>query len=523
MAHSGEEYDVIIISKGPAGREAAKKAARMGKTALLLKLNPGSVASVMCSSSQQGSSQGPREGVEAQLIRLEENNDWSPKLLYERVKAETQHSVYILQAQEQSEKSNLLFKETEEAPQSDQVPDPRLSFESGSSPMLKPKGKGTETPPSQQGKWTESGEEFPSGEPTEKKEGAEPAPPEPAPQDDHPDPVPGERETSTREKKSHPPFHQTERKSSSEPVFREREKRLRKKLARNRHSTPASPTEPIHQPSSPDRSTEPAVRKEPPSSVAEPPTKKGSNNIRSRRQPDDETRSPLESGPLSGKTPPGKHPALSVIPMEQKMKRRKFSRQRDLLQGQDRKNTSHPEKEPDIPGHRVWDSKERKDHTPDSRKEESPNRPQQLTYEPFQGNKNRPASGKGWNREFIDSNQANFRRREGDSSQRGPLQGRRRKTEESASLPFARHQRTTEDDTSSDFAPSFKQEAARNVLKNSGQSDALKKDDISIEDPFGQSYDEFLGPFSTENSQDEQLEKRKLALRGLHNLINNLG
>lgn len=58
MTYSGEDYDVIVIGKGHAGKEAAKKAARMGKTALLLKLNPGSIASVMCSSSQQGSPGG---------------------------------------------------------------------------------------------------------------------------------------------------------------------------------------------------------------------------------------------------------------------------------------------------------------------------------------------------------------------------------------------------------------------------------------------------------------------------------
>ncbi|EGK10157.1 small heat shock protein C2 [Desmospora sp. 8437] len=58
-------------------------------------------------------------------------------------------------------------------------------------------------------------------------------------------------------------------------------------------------------------------------------------------------------------------------------------------------------------------------------------------------------------------------------------------------------------------------------MKNS--NDGLKKDELDISDPFGQSYDEFLTPFSGGNPQDEQLEKRKLALRGLHNLINNLG
>lgn len=57
---------------------------------------------------------------------------------------------------------------------------------------------------------------------------------------------------------------------------------------------------------------------------------------------------------------------------------------------------------------------------------------------------------------------------------------------------------------------------------------SLKRDDIEFEDAYGgyNSWEEFLTPFS-QNSRKRQemdkVEKRKIALRGLHNLINNLG
>jgi hypothetical protein len=63
---------------------------------------------------------------------------------------------------------------------------------------------------------------------------------------------------------------------------------------------------------------------------------------------------------------------------------------------------------------------------------------------------------------------------------------------------------------------------------SSGNQDTLKKDDIELEDAYGgyNSWEEFLTPFSegTRKRQElDKVEKRKIALRGLHNLINNLG
>lgn len=90
---------------------------------------------------------------------------------------------------------------------------------------------------------------------------------------------------------------------------------------------------------------------------------------------------------------------------------------------------------------------------------------------------------------------------------------------ESPKTPLPRSQRNGQQ-------PFMNQEAARHILRNtsrpSSQEQGLKRDNIDIEDPYGQSYEDFMEPFRS-SSPDHQLEKRKLALRGLHNLINNLG
>lgn len=65
-------------------------------------------------------------------------------------------------------------------------------------------------------------------------------------------------------------------------------------------------------------------------------------------------------------------------------------------------------------------------------------------------------------------------------------------------------------------------------VKEKVKENNLKRDDIELEDAYGgySSWEEFLTPFS-QNSRKRQeidkIEKRKIALRGLHNLINNLG
>ncbi|MCS1352691.1 hypothetical protein [Mechercharimyces sp. CAU 1602] len=54
------------------------------------------------------------------------------------------------------------------------------------------------------------------------------------------------------------------------------------------------------------------------------------------------------------------------------------------------------------------------------------------------------------------------------------------------------------------------------------QESSLKRDSIEVEDPFGyNAHEDYSDPFDRESSMSQ--EKRKVALRGLHSLINNLG
>lgn|GEM_PF-6884839 len=64
-------------------------------------------------------------------------------------------------------------------------------------------------------------------------------------------------------------------------------------------------------------------------------------------------------------------------------------------------------------------------------------------------------------------------------------------------------------------------------MQEDSVSDSLKKDDIEFEEPYGgyNSLEDFFPPYSKNRKRQEmdEIEKRKIALRGLHNLINNLG
>lgn len=102
-------------------------------------------------------------------------------------------------------------------------------------------------------------------------------------------------------------------------------------------------------------------------------------------------------------------------------------------------------------------------------------------------------------------------------------------------LPFDHSSFSFDDDLSAEFDMQdnmydedllYGEEADFDSPSNN-QNNGLKSDEIEFEDAYGyNSWEEFLTPFS-QNSRKRQemdkIEKRKLALRGLHNLINNLG
>jgi hypothetical protein len=73
-----------------------------------------------------------------------------------------------------------------------------------------------------------------------------------------------------------------------------------------------------------------------------------------------------------------------------------------------------------------------------------------------------------------------------------------------------------------------KQTEETTVENNELSADNLKIDNIEFEEPYGyNSFEDFFPSFSSSNDRKRQeldkIEKRKIALRGLHNLINNLG
>ncbi|MFD1397648.1 FAD-dependent oxidoreductase [Kroppenstedtia eburnea] len=510
MTYSGEDYDVIVIGKGHAGKEAAKKAARMGKTALLLKLNPGSIASVMCSSSQQGSPGGIPSGIEAQLVRLEDESNWSPRLKFEKLDSGSHHSVYILQVPEMDPEKQLLYGSDEEESAPPEIEAVDISAETGSpGQSVEPFAETKEIP-----------DNAPASDPSPYRWERKSSHPEPEPEEDT---VLHQREIYNRKRLLHrqsppvdrelptagPPSGQGEK--SREPVFRERDKDLRKKLVQDRRS-------PVDQ-------THPGLRDLPSSPPIHGKQTGESPATEAHPLPDAKESHP---GPFTHVQQPGQRPAKrtssSVIPMEQgRIKYRKAGRQKEpfrLIGKEKQTPPTSPSPEPSSPDSSlVWE-------------ERNPQREQTLTYEPFQEMKEKgPLSRPSMN---PTREKAGTRREGGPPSSPatpGPLQGQSRKSpptvkrEDQGMMPQPQRTAPTppprreDPKTGSHFH--LNQEAARNVLKNS--NDGLKKDELDISDPFGQSYDEFLTPFSGGNPQDEQLEKRKLALRGLHNLINNLG
>ncbi|GGA46614.1 hypothetical protein GCM10007416_19710 [Kroppenstedtia guangzhouensis] len=505
MTYSGEDYDVIVIGKGHAGKEAAKKAARMGKTALLLKLNPGSIASVMCSSSQQESPEGIPSGIDAQLVSLEDKSNWSPKLKFEKLDSISHHSVYILQVPEVSQEEISLYGKS--LPNEDEPVQPAIEVVDIAAE--------SDSPDQSMEPFEETRDNVSASDYSLYRQDDNSSPSEPEPEEDS---VLHQREIYNRKRLLHrqsPLVYQDQsttgipsgpEEKSREPVFREREKDLRKKLVQDRRS-------PMDQ-------THPGLRDLPSSPSFH--GKRTGESLATEELPLPDAKESHPKPFTQTSRGPGKRTSSSVIPMEQgRMKYRKSSRQKEpfrFVSKEKRAPSSSSNLEPtSSDSSLVWE-------------ESISHREQTLTYEPFQEMKEKGP---------LSRHSASTRRKSGNHRgghpfsppTPGPLQSQSRKSPPTAKredhgmisqqqqMAPASPPRREEPKTGSHFH--LNQEVARNVLKNS--NDGLKKDELDISDPFGQSYDEFFTPFSGGNLQDEQLEKRKLALRGLHNLINNLG
>ncbi|MDR6225373.1 hypothetical protein [Desmospora profundinema] len=506
MAKTGGDYDLIVISKDQAGLEAAKEAVRLGKTALILKLNPGAIASVMCSTSNGSPGGLEQEGVEAdRLLMVEDRETGTLSFRMERLDVDTRHSVYIFQS-EQEEPSAV---------------NPTREFEPGPTPSLPPVEESASL--EEENELIDSDYERTSGygftsytysERDQLKETLR------------------DRHIHARRKLLYRPFSggrkEKPERSTDKPIFREREMDFRKRMTREyrKPSVKEMESRPTQTPSA-KMSPKPRFQPSSPSARTEEPQKRQTGNT-AEPPVSKERRQPFSS---------------SVIPMDQ-------SRWKRSARKKEKKEEPKKTPSPNIPGSMVWEANgdvpkadrrhaeevetSSKDHR-ENRKRSSPSPPSNV-YQPFQRPKETPSRTQG---PLRSSGEAPFTRKDRTTSnnrdlpatsgygqdwsgreQTGPLSRKQARKEET------RPERESSSPPKRDGQQSFmNQEAARHILRNttqSSQEQGLKRDSIDIEDPYGQSYEDFMEPFHG-SSQDQQLEKRKLALRGLHNLINNLG
>lgn len=592
MAYSGGDYDMIIISNGQAGRETAEEAARMGKSALLIKLNPGSIASVMCSStSVHESPHGqPMGELKAQLVQpVKDPEHEHQEIQITPISTESQHSVYILQGThfespptkwntpEVQETPDTKNSETESDHESSSPPSKeeishRESFtQQRSSTMAKP----VQTEDYSASHDRVNGEqEHPWG--LMDKRGQEDriaADHNGSAQDEAHSPSSAhpllrEREMRNRRKMTQrqqqlPPLKSRMTEESSLPAkdesqeslsqlpFREREIEQRRKLTRGKRmafpssQSPSHPSleEAHHQENTP--APEPEIHQEPPKQVVFPFQRKSDSSI-----PTDHRMQRRRPGRMRQQET--LRPASKPEGIIHAKNSDRTTKDTGSTVWEGKKDTHYaPEKEEHIQQHhsREWDSKE---NDSDS------------MYEPFQHSKSpfdqkseelqqdqpskATAKREVQEEDHHESLTPRQRRREPDSAQArdktGPQKTQRRfigklvkrtkpvkpqalEPQESPQeaqekmQPFSQQPKPVPRDPS----PFSEQEAARHVLRNSMTSDTFKRDTFDVEDTFGQSYEDFMGPFGSYSysPEKEQLERRKLALRGLHNLINNLG
>lgn len=490
MANTGGDYDLIVITKGQEGIEAAKEAARLGKTALILNLNPGSIASVMCSTSLNGFPGSSEQiGVEAERLSLIEDRERGVLSFHiQRMETDARHSVFILQGE----------------PEDTHTPEQSAHQSSNSTPS-----------------------------PSETEESSFSA----------------EETATTYQPSANVPDHDSYDSDQMKEILRERELQVRRKLLQ-RPSLNNRKTKPGPSPSQKTdyHNQEPESRKEMARKYRQPGNKMKDDRLENTSSREF-SKSPQQSFPTTRNSKSFK----TTKPFEQNTQRR-----RAIIPNQNHKN-KQPSHEENLvrpasnppqtnPQPRVWEGngkesvkekrqlQEKQQHAisePRKNRKDSSSSLSMNSYQPFQRAKgtpsNKPESVRG-------SKEAPFTRKErmapnkdpfpssygqgwsNRKSTAGPLSGDKKKNEKPQQTTVSP---TPFESNRGGHQPFMNQEAARNVLRNSSQESGLKQDHIEFEDPYGQSYEEFMEPFH--NEQDKQLERRKLALRGLHNLINNLG
>jgi hypothetical protein len=518
MTKAGKQFDFIIISNGPDGNDIARQIQQSGKSVWVLHLEPGTTASVLCSSPIVRN----RPGHHVEEWSQDDTAPSSRGVLTQCLSQEGPHAVYLLQA-------------------------PMTEAPVNTGPYLTASDSGTVR-----------SKKLP--------------------------PFLLEREIQQRKRLIHRPHildrtvktEETQRKpvveegkaAQDQPIFRERELKLRKRLTRGLRRTqvtPAAFNPPVTEPPLPPDETALWSMSETVDSLDSPEETTSFSldqsellgaEAASGMETDPETPEEEESLPTEGEaTASAETPdrsqedeeqpvyPKSVIPMNhgrvrnrrspRKKDRRPFQQYQEEEERELRDSTS-------ISGHRVWEAPEKRDQQEGAREDTdfSFEYDEEAWLKSFQ-RKNSPrddqeadAGNPSENRKSAtppETPPASKERTARPFSKPPASTAGRPKKPTRSSRPFEQvntARKHSDQRSSARKSASFMgEEEARRILKQSSSSDSgdtLKRDTIELEDPYGyDSYEDFLTPFA--NAELEKLEKRKLALRGLHKLIKNLG
>ncbi|QKG85818.1 hypothetical protein GXN76_16040 [Kroppenstedtia pulmonis] len=592
MAYSGGDYDMIIISNGQAGRETAEEAARMGKSALLIKLNPGSIASVMCSStSVHESPHGqPMGELKAQLVQpVKDPEHEHQEIQITPISTESQHSVYILQGTHfESPPTEWDTPEVQETPDTENS-ETELDHESSAPPskeQISYREPFAQQRPSTMAKPVQT-EDYSASD--DRVNGEQRHPRGLMDKRGQEDRIAADHNGSAQEE-AHSP-------SSAHPLLREREMRNRRKMTQRQQLPPVKSRMTKESPLPPKDESQESLSQLPfrereieqrrkltrGKRMAFPPSQSPSQPSLDEARHQENTTAPepepeIHQEPSKKVVFPFQRKSDSSKPMDHRMQGRRPGRRR---QQEALRPTSEPEGIIDAKnsdrtskdtGSALWEAKkdshyaEKEEHTQQhhSREWDVKENDSELTYEPFQHHQP-PIDQKSEDIQPDQPSKATAKRevpeedhhesltprqhqREPEPAQTrektSPKKPQRRfigklvkrakpvkpqmlETQEAPQEAQEKMQPFNQQPKSVPREPSpfSEQEAARHVLRNSMTSDTFKRDTFDVEDTFGQSYEDFMGPFGSYaySPEKEQLERRKLALRGLHNLINNLG
>jgi hypothetical protein len=457
---TGGEFDVIVIGSGRSGRETALAATREGCSTLLISLSPGTIASMMWSTSDE--SPLKQELIQAFIPSgSEHKNKKQPSITIQTTlnQPDRDSSIYVLQAQVQR---------NEHPPGSDepaalQIGNPRTPS-SGPSKSLRER-------------------EMRIREKLLRRTSRHP---EQDPEQDEED----EEKDAAGEKREAKPAVRKEISS----IYRQRNNYLRRKL--------------LDRPNGREKAVQ--IPPQPRQKDEEERTEAPKRNSAHAAQ---------EASPISLLTSKG-----ATGPQEPLLR---MDRSRRKKQRNDGTAKVHP---------LIYRE------SPTQEKKPGKNRFQSLVWEDSKGEdpaaeqeakpKVQPKTVK---MRFADGGAEKKKPMEGDSQSVPPLHPKKAPQEQRIEQRPASEQRqinrqgnrpaSSEPEREKRKISFIEREQARKILEQSG-STPLKREAIQLEDPYGYNAWEDIMPFSRGKENQSTLdasEKRKIALRGLRNLINNLG